>query len=252
VIEYVREVQSFDLSKMRKACASAADTLQAAGAIVRPGSTTAALNDFVHDHTVARGGIPAPLNYHGFPRSVCTSVNDVVCHGIPGALVLCDGDIINIDVTTILDGHFGDCSATFYVGTPSPDARRLVELTRLALETAVGIVGPGVRLGAIGQAIEPLARAGGCTVVREFGGHGIGTLFHTKPHVNHWACGDQTVLKVGDVFTIEPILCLGARDVYVEADGWTVRTYDKGWSAQFEHTVLITDDGCEVLTCSKR
>jgi methionyl aminopeptidase len=246
---YVGAVQSFDLAKMRRACSSAALTLREVGALVRPGTSTGALDRLARAHTTAQGGVPAPFNYHGFPKNCCTSVNDVVCHGIPSeGCILTDGDIINIDVTTILDGHFGDCSATFYVGTPSPEARRLVELTQRALKTAVGIVGPGVRLGAVGAAIEALATAEGFTVVREFGGHGIGTLFHTLPHVNHWACGDRTVLKVGDVFTIEPMLCLGARDVYVEADGWTVQTCDKSWSAQFEHTVLVTDDGCEVLT----
>lgn len=237
-----------DITKLRRACRSAAETLQATGMIVRAGMTTGDINDFVHNDTLHRGGIPAPLNYHGFPRSCCTSVNDVVCHGIPGPYVLQEGDIVNVDVTTIVDGHFGDTNATFTVGTCSVEAVKLVLASRLATLEGITAIRPGLPLGVVGKAIEAYVEARGYSVVREYGGHGIGTLFHASPHVNHFANDDGPVLHVGDVFTIEPMVNVGERAVILGDDGWTVRTADGSLSAQAESTVLVTDDGCEVLT----
>ena len=242
-------MRTFDIGKMRAACKSAAETLRAAGAIIRPGITTDDVNMFVHNDTIKRGGYPAPLNYHGFPKSVCTYVNDVVCHGIPGALVLCDGDIINVDVTTILDGHFGDTSATFIVGAAPDDVMNLVQLTEQALHIGIRNVRPGRRLNVIGKTIQDVAQNNGYSVVHEFGGHGVGVRFHTLPHVGHYDNKNCDVVIVpGMVFTIEPMLNVGGPDITTDGDSWTVRTLDGSLSCQFEHTVLVTDAGCEVLT----
>jgi methionyl aminopeptidase len=243
-------MQPVDLTKMRAACRAAAETLRLAGSLLRVGMTTDDIDRVVREDTFRRGGRPAPYNYHGFPKSVCTSVNDVVCHGIPGPYVLKDGDIVNVDVTTILDGHFGDTNSTFFVGTPSTEALRLVtEVTQPAMWVGIRQIKPGVLLGAVGRAIQQRVEAQGCSVVREFGGHGIGRRFHDTPHVNHFGNGTEgPVLKEGDLLTVEPMVNLGGREVYVEADGWTVRTKDGSLSAQAEHTILVTHDGYEVLT----
>jgi len=241
-----------DIIKMRAACKSAAETLQYVGGLVRPGITTAEIDRLVHNDTVRRGGKPAPLNYRGFPKSCCTSINDVVCHGIPDKTVLKEGDIVNIDVTTILDGHFGDTNATFYVGQVKPEVERFVSRAAMAMWAGIHVVRPGIKLGMVGQAIEAYAKSEGYSVVRDFGGHGIGRIFHAKPHVHHFANDEGPVLKVGDTFTIEPMINMGGPDVVIDkADSWTARTADGSLSAQFENTVLVTDDGVEVLTMAE-
>jgi methionyl aminopeptidase len=244
VIKTVKEVDA-----IRRACQITTDTLVAVGEILRPGITTEEINTFVHEDTLRRGGWPAPLNYHGFPKSVCTSVNEVVCHGIPGAQALAPGDIINIDVTSILDGFHGDTSATFYVGKPSPEAKHVTEVARRSLDLGVAAVRDGARLGDIGAAIQEFAEGEGCSVVRAFVGHGIGRRFHEAPQVSHVGeRGKGDRLKAGMVFTIEPMINLGGFDVEVQPDKWTVLTIDGSLSAQFEHTLVVTRTGCEVLT----
>jgi methionyl aminopeptidase len=242
-------LKKFDIAKMQLACKSAAETLKLAGQAVRPGITTGDINTIVHNDTIKRGGYPATLNYRGFPKSCCTSVNDVACHGIPGSYVLKDGDIINVDVTTILDGHFGDTSATFFVGEPIDSIRNLVEITHLAMNIGISHVKPGDSLNNVGIAIQKVADDYGYGIVKEFGGHGIGTQFHTTPHVYHFDHdGNDVILKPGMTFTIEPMFNAGSPEVTLDSDGWTVRTSDGSTSAQFEHTILVTETGVEILT----
>ena len=235
---------------MRLACAKAAETLLAVGEFLQPVMTTDDINRFVHDDTVKRGGWPAPLNYRGFPKSVCTSVNEIVCHGIPNADVVKDGDIINIDVTTIYKGFHGDTSATFYVGNPSTTARKVTECARRSLALGIEAVHEGATLGDIGAAIQQYVEGEGFSVVRDFVGHGIGRKFHTDPQVKHYGKrGTGERLRAGMIFTIEPMVNQGTYAVEIDpADKWTVRTADRGLSAQFEHTILVTKRGCEVLT----
>ncbi|MDX2055865.1 MAG: type I methionyl aminopeptidase [Polyangiaceae bacterium] len=238
-----------EIELMREVCALAADTLCRVGEILRPGMTTEEINAFVHEDTLKKSAKPAPLNYRGFPKSVCTSVNEVVCHGIPGPERLKDGDIINVDVTHIYKGYYGDTSATFYVGTPKPEAVKLTEVCRRSLELGIAEVRAGARLGDVGAAIQEFAEAHGCSVVRDFVGHGIGRKFHDEPKVNHYGTrGHGIRLKAGMIFTIEPMLNLGTHEVEVLEDDWTAVTKDGALSAQFEHTVLVTDTGVEVLT----
>jgi len=243
-IKTLREVEA-----MRVAGKMAADTLLAVGDMIRPGITTEDINTFVHRDTLDKGGFPAPLNYHGFPKSVCTSVNEVVCHGIPGARVLEPGDIINVDVTTIYEGFYGDTSATFYIGEPSPEAKHVTEVARKSLELGISRVHEGARLGDIGAAIQEFAEGEGCSVVRAFVGHGIGRTFHEAPQVSHVGTQGQGMrLRAGMCFTIEPMINLGGYDVEILADKWTVITTDGSLSAQFEHTLVVTKTGCEILT----
>jgi methionyl aminopeptidase len=242
-----------EIEAMRVVCKMAAETLLMVGERIRASMTTDEINELVHQDTVRRNAVPSPLNYHGFPKSVCTSVNDVVCHGIPGPHKLKPGDIINVDVTTYFparDGFHGDTSATFYIGTPSKEARHVTEVARKSLDLGIAQVRDGARIGDIGAAIQEYAEGQGCSVVREFVGHGIGRKFHTDPQVPHFGeRGKGTRLKAGMVFTIEPMINLGTWEVEVDSrDKWTVRTKDRQLSAQFEHTVLVTRDGCEVLT----
>ncbi|MEP7121406.1 MAG: type I methionyl aminopeptidase [Byssovorax sp.] len=247
-IKSLKEVEA-----LRVASQMAAETLLAVGEMIRAGLTTDDLNTFVHEDTVKRGGFPAPLNYRGFPKSVCTSVNEVVCHGIPGARVLETGDIVNVDVTTIYNGFFGDTSATFYIGAPSPEARHVTEVSRRSLELGIAQVREGARLGDIGAAIQEFAEGEGCSVVRAFVGHGIGRKFHEPPQVSHVGkrgVGDR--LKAGMCFTIEPMINVGGHDVEVLADKWTAVTLDRSLSAQFEHALVVTRAGCEVLTRRSR
>ncbi len=246
-IKTVREVEG-----IRVASQMAAETLLGVGRMIRAGITTEDINTFVHQDTVQRGAWPAPLNYHGFPKSVCTSINEVVCHGIPDGRVLEQGDIINVDVTTIYDGFFGDTSATFYIGTPAAEAKHVTEVSRKSLDLGIAQVREGARLGDIGAAIQEFAEGQGCSVVRAFVGHGIGRKFHEPPQVQHvgkWGSGMR--LKAGMCFTIEPMINIGHFDIEILADKWTAITTDGSLSAQFEHTIVVTKNGCEVLTRRK-
>jgi methionyl aminopeptidase len=244
-----------DLEKMRAACQLAADTLVMVGEHLRPGMTTDDINTLVHEYTLAHGARPSPLNYHGFPKSVCTSINEVVCHGIPGARVLLEGDIINVDVTSFLpakDGFHGDTSATFYIGEPSAQAKKVTEVARRSLELGIAQVKDNARLGDIGAAIQEYAESQGCSVVRDYVGHGIGRVFHTAPQVPHFGKrGEGKRVKSGMVFTIEPMINLGDYHTQLLGDGWTVLTADRSLSAQFEHTIVVTQTGCEVLTARR-
>lgn len=234
---------------MRPACHHAADTLVMIEPHIRPGITTDDINDLVHEFTIAANAKPAPLNYHGFPKSVCTSVNHVVCHGIPGNKTLKQGDIVNVDVTSIIDGWHGDTSKTFYVGEPSIKARKVTEVARKSLDIGISMVRPGATLGDIGHAIQVYAESERCSVVREYCGHGIGRGFHEEPQVLHYGkAGSGMKLKPGMVFTIEPMVNLGRAAIKLLGDGWTVVTRDKSLSAQFEHTLAVTKDGVEILT----
>jgi methionyl aminopeptidase len=243
-----------EIELMRTVNRLAAETLLLVGDQIRAGMTTLDIDRIVHEHTLSQGARPAPLNYKGFPKSVCTSVNDVVCHGIPDGTVLKNGDIVNVDVTHVYEGFHGDTSATFYLGTPSPQARHVVEVARRALDVGIEQVRDGARLGDIGGAIQEYVEAEGCSVVRDFVGHGIGRKFHDAPQVKHYGkrgTGDR--IRSGMTFTIEPMVNVGGWEVDVDsADKWTVRTSDGKLSAQFEHTVLVTREGCEILTARSK
>ncbi|MDX8391686.1 MAG: type I methionyl aminopeptidase [Mariprofundaceae bacterium] len=238
-----------DIDMMRPACRHAADTLVMIEPHIRAGITTDDINDLVHEFTLQAGAIPAPLNYHGFPKSVCTSVNHVVCHGIPGNKKLKNGDIVNVDVTSIIDGWHGDTSKTFYVGEAGVRARKVTETARNALDIGIGMVRPGATLGDIGHAIQTYVESERCSVVREYCGHGIGRVFHEEPQVLHYGKpGSGLKITPGLVFTIEPMVNIGRKEVKLLDDGWTVVTRDKSLSAQFEHTLSVTEDGVEILT----
>jgi methionyl aminopeptidase len=241
--------QKDQIEQMRRACRLASQTLEETAKILRAGITTEEINIFVHNYTIGKGAIPAPLNYRGFPKSVCTSLNNVVCHGIPGQQKLENGDIINVDVTSILDDWHGDVSATFYIGEPSEEARRLVETARKCLTLGIAQVKHGSRLGDIGSAIQGYAENCGYSVVRDFVGHGIGREFHEPPQVTHYGVkGRGQRLKKGMTFTIEPMINQGGWELHCLDDDWTAVTNDGKLSAQFEHTVLVTENGAEVLT----
>ena len=239
-----------DQAKLRRAGRAAAETLALVAERIRPGITTLQIDRWVREDTERRGGTPSQLGYKGFPAAVCTSRNHVVCHGIPSDRErLVDGDIVNVDVTTQLDGFHGDTSGTFFVGEPAAEARKVVELARRCRDAGIATVRQGARLGDIGAAILELATAEGCSVVRDYGGHGIGRVMHAPPHVSHVGRrGTGLRLRAGMVFTIEPMINLGSPEVRVLDDDWTVVTIDGRLSAQFEHTVLVTPDGVEVLT----
>ncbi len=239
-----------EIEKMRVAGRLAAEVLEMIGPYVKPGVTTDELNTICHDYIVnEQDAIPAPLNYHGFPKSICTSVNHVICHGIPNDKPLKDGDIINIDVTVIKDGYHGDTSKMFHVGTPSIQGKRLADITQESLYLAIKMVKPGVRLGDIGAAIQKFAEGYSYTIVREYCGHGIGAEFHEEPQVMHYGKpGTGEMLKAGMCLTIEPMVNAGKRQSKLLKDGWTVVTKDRSLSAQWEHTLLVTDNGVEILT----
>jgi methionyl aminopeptidase len=239
-----------EIEEMRVAGRLAAEVLQMIAEHIRPGVTTEALDAICHDYIVnVQQAAPAPLNYRGFPKSICTSVNHQVCHGIPGGKMLKNGDILNIDVTIIKDGFHGDTSRMFCVGRPSVLANRLVETTYGALRAGIDAIRPGGRLGDIGHAVQTFAERHRCSVVREYCGHGIGRGFHEDPQVLHYGePGTGVELKPGMIFTIEPMLNAGKRYVKLLADNWTVVTKDHSLSAQWEHTVLVTDQGREILT----
>ncbi len=242
-----------DIEKMRVAGRLAAEVLEMIAPQVQAGITTDELDRICHDYIVnEQQAIPAPLNYHGFPRSICTSVNHVVCHGIPGDRALKKGDAVNIDITVIKDGFHGDTSQMFFVGEPPLLAKRVSEVARQCLLLGIGMVRPGVHLGDIGHAIQQHAEAQRFSVVREYCGHGIGRRFHEDPQVLHYGNpGSGALLEEGMTFTIEPMINAGKRHVKLLGDGWTVVTKDHSVSAQWEHTILVTADGHEVLTRRK-
>jgi len=239
-----------EVAAMRRAGRAAAATLAMIGARISPGISTADIDVWVRAYTSRRGGRPSQLGFHGFPAAVCTSRNAVVCHGIPSPKEhLAPGDIINVDVTTELGGFHGDTSATLFVGVPGAEARHVVETARRCRDAGIAEVRAGVRLGDIGAAIEELAAREGCSVVRDFGGHGIGRLMHAPPTIVHVGPrGLGLRLREGMAITIEPMINLGGPDVRQLDDGWTIVTADGSLSAQFEHTVLVTRTGCEILT----
>lgn len=241
-----------DIEGMRRAGRLAAEVLDMIGPHVKAGVNTQTLNDICHDYiTGEQQAVPAPLNYRGFPRSICTSVNHVVCHGIPGEKALKRGDIVNIDITVIKDGWHGDTSRMFFVGQPGVAARRICEVAREAMLRGIALVAPGTTLGDIGHVIQSFAESKRCAVVREYCGHGIGRGFHEEPQVLHYGrAGTGLALQAGMCFTIEPMLNLGKRDTKLMPDGWTVITRDRSLSAQWEHTILVTGHGHEILTLS--
>ena len=238
------------LVRMRRACRAAAQVLQATGREVRPGITTDELDAIAHRETIARGAYPSCLNYHGFPKSICTSVNEVICHGIPDDRPLEDGDIVNVDVTVYLDGMHGDCSATYAVGRISDAAQKLIDMTQSCLERGIRAVVPGRPISDIGRAIEELAHSKGYGVVRAYCGHGIGESFHAGVYVPHFYDKSASALmEPGMTFTIEPMITIGSWECGPQwANGWTEVTKDHDLTAQFEHTLLVTETGAEILT----
>lgn len=242
-----------DFAGMRNAGRLAAETLDMITPHVKPGVTTEELDRLCHDFIVSHNAVPAPLNYKGFPKSICTSINHVVCHGIPGPKKLMDGDIVNIDVTVILDGWHGDTSRMYIAGDRVPiKGKKLIDVTYAAMMAGIEIVRPGITLGDIGKAIQRVAEAERFSVVRDFCGHGLGKTFHAPPSVLHYyePSADHTVLQAGMFFTIEPMINAGKFETKVLNDGWTAVTRDKSLSAQFEHTIAVTDTGFEIFTLS--
>jgi methionyl aminopeptidase len=248
--EVITLLSSREIDKMRRAGKLAAQLLEHLEQFVKAGVSTLELNDEAERWTQTHGAKSAPLGYHGFPKSICTSINEVVCHGIPNAKqILKNGDIINIDVTLIVEGYHGDTSKMYFVGEPSPLARRLVEVTDKCRQLGIEQVKPGNRIGDIGAAIQEYAESQGFSVVRDFVGHGISNIFHTAPQIPHygdWGTGKK--LRPGMVFTIEPMINEGTYEVEVMKDKWTALTKDRKLSAQCEHMLAVTKDGCEVLT----
>lgn len=243
-----------DFIKMRASGKLAAQVLDFITDYVKPGITTLELNDLCHEMIVKNNAIPAPLNYRGFPKSICTSVNHVVCHGIPDNKKLKDGDIVNIDVTVIVDGWYGDTSRMYLVGKPSVKAKRLVDVTYEAMILGINQVKPGVDINVIGQAIDAYIKKFGYSSVREYCGHGIGQVFHTSPSILHYATQETgIILQPGMFFTVEPMINAGSYHTKLSnVDGWTVTTKDRELSAQFEHTVGVTETGYEIFTLSEK
>ncbi len=242
-----------DFIKMHAAGMLAAKTLDYINDYINPNVSTGYLDTLCHDFIIKNNGIPAPLNYKGYPKSTCISVNHVVCHGIPSNKVLNDGDILNIDITVILDGWHGDTSRMFYVGKPSTKAKILTQTTYDCLMLAIDIVKPGITLGDIGYLIQTNAENKGFSVVRDFTGHGLGKVFHTAPTVLHYGKPNSgLILEEGMFFTIEPMINAGKHEVKILSDGWTAVTRDKSLSAQFEHSIGVTENGCEIFTISPK
>ncbi len=238
---------------MRKAGRLTAEVLDLLVEQVRPGVTTEFLDNFVFDYAIGHGAFPAPLDYRGYRKSICTSINHVVCHGIPERKPLREGDIVNIDVTLILDGWHGDSSRMFLVGEVSRRAQRLVDVTYEALMRGIAVVRPGATTGDIGAAIQDYAESERCSVVRDFCGHGVGRLFHDEPNILHYGRrGEGVMLKPWMLFTIEPMINLGRPHVKILSDGWTAVTRDRSMSAQFEHTIGVTETGHEIFTLSSK
>lgn len=243
-----------DFAAMHKAGRLAAEILDEMVEFVQVGITTDAINEYVHTRIVNAGAIPAPLGYRGFPKSVCTSVNHVVCHGIPDARKLNNGDMVNIDVTVIVDGWHGDTSRTFWVGDVSTKVKRLTQVTYDAMMRGIEMVKPGIRTGDIGHAIQSYAEGFGFSVVREYCGHGLGKVFHTAPNILHYGkAGTGTLIEEGMFFTVEPMINAGKpATILNKHDGWTVTTRDKSLSAQFEHSIGVTANGFEIFTASPK
>ena len=245
----IRLKEAADIEGIRSAGRLTLDTLDLVESEIRPGITTDDINTLVHEFTIKHGAFPAPLNYRGFPKSVCASVNEVICHGIPGEQVLKDGDIVNVDITSILNGYYADVNKTFFVGTPGPEAKKIVRVAKKCLSNGMSMVKPGSTIGHIGWAIQKHAESQGCSVVREFVGHGVGFDFHEPPQVPHFGSkGEGISLIPGMVFTIEPMINLGKKELVILKDKWTAVTKDRSLSAQFEQTILVTDHGFESLT----
>lgn len=239
-----------EIELMRKTCALAAKTMEYIEDFIKPGVSTEELNQLCHDFILKHNAYPSPLNYHGFPKSICTSLNEVVCHGIPSKdHILKDGDILNIDITTYLDGFHGDTNKTFLVGNVSAPVKKLVDVTYECMMAGIKTVRPGGHIGDIGAAIMEIAHSHGYSVVEDYCGHGIGREFHEAPQVVHVGKkGTGPMMKPGMTFTIEPMINLGTKETKLLNDGWTVLTKDRKWSAQFEHTILVTENGFEILT----
>ncbi len=245
----IRLKEKEDIEGIRKAGQLVLQLLRLVKDEIRPGITTDDINTLVHEFTIKNNAISAPLNYRGFPKSVCVSVNEVVCHGIPGKRVLRDGDIVNVDVTPILNGYYADANQTFFVGSPSSEARKIVRVARESLKVGRSMVRPGNTIGDIGWAIQKYAEGEGCSVVREFVGHGVGFEFHEPPEVPHYGLKGKGIgLVPGMVFTIEPMINLGRKNILILEDKWTVVTEDGSLSAQFEQTLAVTENGYESLT----
>ncbi|MBB2970802.1 type I methionyl aminopeptidase [Mesorhizobium sp. RMAD-H1] len=253
-LKFTGQIRLYDeeaFEGMRRACQLTARCLDELASIVRPGLPTDEIDRFVREFGADHGAVPATLNYRGFTKSVCTSINHVVCHGIPNEKPLREGDIVNIDVTYLLDGWHGDSSRMYAVGEIKRAAERLLEVTHESLMRGIAAVRPGARTGAIGAAIQTYAEAERCSVVRDFCGHGVGRLFHDAPNILHYGSPNEGVeMREGMIFTIEPMINLGKPHVKVLADGWTAVTRDRSLSAQYEHTVGVTKDGCEIFTLS--
>ena len=238
-----------DVAAIRRAGDLVISTLDLVESRLEPGITTDEINTLVHQFTLKNNATPAPLNYRGYPKSVCVSVNEEICHGIPGERVLKDGDIVNVDVTSILNGYYADANKTYFIGAPSPEARKIVDVARECLKQGRKMVKPGNNLGDIGWAIQQHAEGMGCSVVREFVGHGVGFEFHEPPQVAHFGNrGEGVQLVPGMVFTIEPMINLGGHELIILEDKWTAITKDRSLSAQFEQTLLVTENGFESLT----
>tara|TARA_A100001037_G_scaffold299628_1_gene325700 strand:+ start:115 stop:879 length:765 start_codon:yes stop_codon:yes gene_type:complete len=238
-----------EIKLMKESCELAAEVLLMIEPYVKPGVTTERLDQICHDYIVAKGAVPSPLNYRGFPKSICSSVNEEICHGIPSDRKLRNGDIVNLDITTYLKGFHGDTSRTFFVGSPRKKATKLVEVCKEALQRGIEVVKPGAKLGDIGATIQNFAESHGYSIVREFCGHGIGVNFHEEPQILHYGkFGEGLEIKKGMVFTIEPMVNLGKPDLKILSDKWTAVTQDGEISAQFEHTICVTENGVDVMT----
>ena len=245
----IRLKEEADIEGIRKAGQLVLDTFEQIEDKIRPGIKTDEINTIVHEFTVNNGAQPAPLNYRGFPKSVCVSINEEVCHGIPGKRILMDGDIVNVDITSVLNGYYADANKTFFAGTPGPDARKIVSVASECLKRGISMVKPGNTVGDIGWAIQAFAEEQGCSVVRDFVGHGVGFEFHESPQIPHFGQKGQGIRLIpGMVFTIEPMINLGNKELKILADNWTAVTKDGSLSAQFEQTILVTPSGYESLT----
>ena len=245
----IRLKEEADIEGIRKAGQLVLNTFEQIEDKIRPGNKTDEINTIVHEFTLKNGAQPAPLKYRGFPKSVCVSINAEVCHGIPGRRVIADGDIVNVDITSILNGYYADANKTFFAGTPGTDARKIVSVARECLKRGMSMVKPGNTVGDIGWAIQTYAEDQGCSVVRDFVGHGVGFEFHESPQIPHFGQKGQGIRLIpGMVFTIEPMINLGNKELKILADNWTAVTKDGSLSAQFEQTILVTQSGYESLT----